>query len=165
MQPFSCASRSLYLPECIQSDLEFRSPQSRSVSEQNVLPSVMQRTVSVCTLGSFHLASPMYFFFFLHADAAPMELLFRLPRISSTTGVLANTGGAKAKTQRLQGLTGFLLCSICPRPTPELMSHDFGPALPFTRHPATAHIAKYWSKRHNPSNHGLCNHYGGVLVD
>lgn len=64
MQPFSCASRSLYLPECIQSDLELRSPQSRSVSEQNVLPSVMQRTVSVCTLGSFHLASPMYFFFF-----------------------------------------------------------------------------------------------------
>lgn len=64
MQPFSCASRSLYLPECIQSDLELRSSQSRSVSEQNVLPSVMQRTVSVCTLGSFHLASPMYFFFF-----------------------------------------------------------------------------------------------------
>lgn len=117
MQPFSCASRSLYLPECIQSDLELRSPQSRSVSEQNVLPSVMQRTVSVCTLGSFHLASPMYFFF-LHADAAPMELLFRLPRISSTTGLLANTCGAMAKTQRLQGLTGFLLCSICPRQTP-----------------------------------------------
>lgn len=164
MQPFSCASRSLYLPECIQSDLELRSPQSRSVSEQNVLPSVMQRTVSVCTLGSFHLASPMYFFFFTcrcstNGVTLPLTKNLFHHRCSCQYG---RCKGENAKTPRTHWI---LACSICPRPTPELMSHDFGPALPFTRHPATAHIAKYWSKRHNPSNHGLCNHYGGVLVD
>ncbi|QFZ29528.1 hypothetical protein EJF18_60038 [Clavispora lusitaniae] len=124
----------------------------------------MQRTVSVCTLGSFHLASPMYFFFYVqmqhqwsyssaYQESLPPPVFLPIRAVQRRKRKDSKDSSDSCFVPYVRG-----------RP-PEPMSHDFGPALPFTRHPATAHIAKYQSKRHNPSNHGLCNHYGGVLVD